>query len=46
MTGDEFQYVLDESNGYPVALEEDGIAHWKQAPPIVPARKHEVRAEG
>src|SRR5690348_9606385 len=24
-------------NGYPVALEEDGIPNWKDAPPIVPA---------
>jgi len=33
-------------NGYPVALEEDGIPNWKQAPPIVPAIKDQVRAEG
>jgi enoyl-CoA hydratase len=32
-------------NGYPVALEEDGIPNWKEAPPIVPARKDQVRAE-
>ena len=33
-------------NKYPVALEEDGIANWKEAPPIVPARKDKVRADG
>ncbi|WP_426573991.1 enoyl-CoA hydratase [Aquihabitans sp. McL0605] len=33
-------------NGYPVALEEDGIPNWKTAPPIVPALKDQVRAEG
>jgi enoyl-CoA hydratase len=33
-------------NGYPVALEEDGIPNWKQAPPIVPALKDQVRADG
>src|SRR5829696_1303221 len=32
-------------NGYPVALEEDGIPNWKDAPPIVPAVKDQVRAE-
>jgi enoyl-CoA hydratase len=31
---------------YPVALEEDGITNWKEAPPIVPARKDKVRADG
>lgn len=30
---------------YPVALEEDGIPNWKQAPPIVRAVKDQVRAE-
>jgi enoyl-CoA hydratase len=33
-------------NKYPVALEEDGIPNWKTAPPIVPAVKDEVRADG
>ena len=33
-------------NKYPVALEEDGIPNWKTAPPIVPARKDLVRADG
>jgi enoyl-CoA hydratase len=33
-------------NGYPVALEEDGIPNWKDAPAIVPAVKDQVRAEG
>lgn len=32
-------------NGYPVALEEDGIPSWKEAPPIVRAAKDQVRAE-
>jgi enoyl-CoA hydratase len=32
-------------NGYPVALEEDGIPNWKTAPPTVPAVKDKVRAE-
>ena len=33
-------------NKYPVALEEDGIPNWKSAPPIVPAVKDQVRADG
>ncbi|MET0149101.1 MAG: enoyl-CoA hydratase [Acidimicrobiales bacterium] len=33
-------------NGWPVALEEDGIPNWKEAPPIVPAVKDQVQAEG
>jgi enoyl-CoA hydratase len=33
-------------NGWPVALEEDGIPNWKEAPPIVPAVKDQVKAEG
>jgi enoyl-CoA hydratase len=33
-------------NGYPVALESDGIPNWKDAPPIVPAVKDQVRADG
>ena len=32
-------------NGYPIALEEDGIPNWKQAPPIVNAVKDKVRAD-
>jgi enoyl-CoA hydratase len=32
-------------NGYQVALEEDGIPNWKDAPPIVPAAKDQVRAD-
>ena len=32
-------------NGYPIALEEDGIPNWKDAPPIVPAVKDKVRAD-
>jgi enoyl-CoA hydratase len=33
-------------NGYPIALEEDGIPSWKEAPPIVNAVKDKVRADG
>ena len=29
-----------------MAQEEDGIPNWKDAPPIVPAVKDQVRAEG
>jgi enoyl-CoA hydratase len=32
-------------NRYPVALEEDGIPSWRDAPPIVPAEKGSVRAD-
>jgi enoyl-CoA hydratase len=32
-------------NKYPVALEEDGIPNWKNAPPIVPSTKDKVRAD-
>jgi enoyl-CoA hydratase len=32
-------------NGYPIALEEDGVPNWKEAPPIVPAVKDQVRAD-
>jgi enoyl-CoA hydratase len=32
-------------NGYPIALEEDGVPNWKEAPPIVPSVKDQVRAE-
>lgn len=32
-------------NGYPVALEEDGIPNWKDAPPIVRAAKDQPRAD-
>jgi enoyl-CoA hydratase/carnithine racemase len=32
-------------SGYPVALEEDGIVNWKEAPPIVPAVKDKARAD-
>ena len=31
-------------NRYPIALEEDGVPHWKSAPPIVPALKNQVKA--
>jgi enoyl-CoA hydratase len=33
-------------DGFPAAKEEDGIPNWKSAPPIVPAVKDQVRAEG
>ena len=33
-------------NGYPIAQEEDGVPNWKDAPPVVPALKDQVRAEG
>jgi len=32
-------------NGFPVALEEDGLPNWRDAPPIVPALKDQVRAD-
>jgi enoyl-CoA hydratase len=31
-------------NRFPIALEEDGVPNWKSAPPIVPARKNQVKA--
>jgi enoyl-CoA hydratase len=31
-------------DGWPAAKPEDGIPSWKEAPPIVPAEKHTVRA--
>ena len=34
------------ANGYPVALEEDGVPNWKSAPPVVPALRDQVRADG
>ena len=36
-------WVNDDS--YPVAKEDAGIPNWREAPPIVPARKDQVRAE-
>jgi enoyl-CoA hydratase len=33
-------------NHYPVALPDSGIPNWKEAPPIVPAKKDQVRADG
>ena len=33
-------------DGYPIAQEVDGVPNWKQAPPVVPARKDQVRADG
>jgi enoyl-CoA hydratase len=32
-------------NKIPVALEEDGVPSWQEAPPVVPALKNAVRAE-
>jgi enoyl-CoA hydratase len=31
---------------YPVAKEDSGIPNWRDAPPIVPAEKDTVRADG
>jgi len=31
--------------GYPVAQEQDGVPNWKDAPPIVPSVKDQVRAQ-
>ena len=33
-------------NRMQIALPEDGVPSWKDAPPIVPAEKSTVRAEG
>jgi enoyl-CoA hydratase len=33
-------------NGWPIAMEEDGVASWRDAPPVVPAVKDQVRVEG
>jgi enoyl-CoA hydratase len=32
-------------DGYPIAKEDSGIPNWRDAPPIVPAVKDQVRAE-
>jgi enoyl-CoA hydratase len=32
-------------DGWPVAKEDSGIPNWREAPPIVPARKDKVRAD-
>ncbi|BBZ76250.1 putative enoyl-CoA hydratase EchA13 [Mycolicibacterium anyangense] len=32
-------------DGYPAALEEDGVPNWRTAPPIVPSLKDQVRAQ-
>jgi len=32
-------------NRYPVALEEDGIANWRSAPPVRPAAKDQVKVQ-
>ena len=32
-------------NRYPIALEEDGIPNWREAPPMMPAVKDKARAE-
>ena len=33
-------------NKYPVAVAEDGIDDWRSAPPVVPSRRDQVRADG
>jgi enoyl-CoA hydratase len=33
-------------NRYPIALEEDGIPNWKDAPPIVNVARDKARADG
>jgi len=33
-------------DGFPVAQEQDGVPDWRSAPPVVPAVKDRVRAEG
>lgn len=33
-------------DGYPIAEPDSGVPHWKDAPPIVPAVKDKVRADG
>jgi enoyl-CoA hydratase len=33
-------------DGWPIAKEDSGVPNWKDAPPIVPARKDLVRADG
>ncbi len=33
-------------DGYPIAKEDSGVPNWKDAPPIVPAVKDQVRFEG
>jgi enoyl-CoA hydratase len=38
-------WAQKHDNRYPVALEEDGIPNWKEAPPIVNADKNKVRAD-
>ena len=32
-------------NGFPIAKEDSGVPHWKDAPPIVPSVKDKVRAD-
>ena len=33
-------------DGYPIAEEDSGIPNWREAPPVVPAVKDKVRADG
>jgi len=33
-------------DGFPAAQEADGVPNWKDAPPVVPAMKDQVRADG
>ena len=39
-------WAQQHDNRYPIAQEEDGVPNWKDAPPVVPALKDQVRAEG
>ena len=39
-------WAQTHDNRYPIALEEDGVPNWKEAPPIVNAVKNKVRADG
>jgi len=39
-------WAQTHDNRYPIALEEDGVPNWKDAPPIVNAVKNKVRADG
>ena len=39
-------WAQQHDNRYPIAQEEDGVPNWKDAPPVVPALKDQVRADG
>ena len=40
------EFVNAQGVTYPIAKEDSGIPNWKEAPPIVPAKKDQVRADG